>query len=125
MSQIERCSHFFNRITAKTDLDECRQLQNQINALLLGPDRNLIAAYANASIENSGDWVPLIISNQPQSAVASPTAGTCSNMILGASFEFLFAYTGSVHNPQAKIVGAQKTYLPPTDVQFQVCLDKN
>jgi len=109
--------HF--EMTTATGLNECIQLQKQINALLLGPDRNLIAAYANASVENPGDWVPLLIENQLQNTTTSPAAGTCANMIVGANFEFLFAYTGSIHNPQAKIIGAQKSYLPPTDVRFQ------
>lgn len=57
-----------------------------------------------------GDWAPVLLSNTPASRSQGHGAGThwkeaCSEVVLGLHVEVVHAATGSVANPQQKVIG--------------------
>lgn len=122
------------------NLNQCKQLRSAILNALTGPQRDRVAAYANASVHFARDWVPILTENAPQGEVAtresdfikqsfelnfkfkasSPRPGTCSNMILGMDIEFLYANTGVALKPQSKIIGVKFIYRAPQEISFRV-----
>lgn len=57
------------RLRADTNLTQCRRLRLNVLNALVGPVRDRVAAYANASILSAMDWVPILNENLPQGDV--------------------------------------------------------
>ncbi|XP_077978295.1 tectonic-1-like [Glandiceps talaboti] len=108
--------------------DLCEMIQEGINNTLLGPyPPTHIGMFGNTDPQTFGDWVPILQSNvQAGTPLVSTTCniqggdvGICRNMVMGVHLEILYANTGSLANPQPKIVGATYRYASPVQLEFQ------
>lgn len=96
-----------------TASSNCSLLQEEIYMAL---DRSnfdtsalFIGSFGNSSATNldASQWFEL--ARPSQTFPTSPNA-TCANMILGAQYQFLFANSGEISNPQPQVIGASYTY---------------
>lgn len=91
---------------SSADTRRCDIIFQQAVDALLGPTRSLdtdgsvyLASYGNTAVSKIGDWVPVI--------VGSYTTG-CTG--LSMQLEILYAQSGSLANPQSRIIGAKLSF---------------
>lgn len=96
-----------------------------------------MATYGNSAPEKTGDWVQVLL--DPADATPSKvidrlamtgltilsfqptsTPGVCTNVRLGMHVEVLYANSGSLNNPQAKVLGVRFRMENPQEIRFQV-----
>lgn len=102
----------------------CEELQRKINLIL---DKNnassgnlVVASFGNTSStkQDLNQWIPVLFEN---TTTACPTidqtaTATCPSVVVGAQYQFLYAYNGPISNPQAQIIGARLQYDCPQAV---------
>ncbi|XP_076058780.1 tectonic-1-like [Oratosquilla oratoria] len=103
--------------------NNCEELQKKILLLLHGNlNENFselrVAMYGDASVENTGDWIPILRPEEPRAKASSPgTTGECLGLILSLHMEIAYAMSGALSNPQAKVVSVVFHYGQPKDVE--------
>ncbi|TRY62620.1 hypothetical protein TCAL_00415 [Tigriopus californicus] len=114
---------------------ECENLRRQTMDLLVGGSgvetlrESMVASFGNSESQFPGDWVPVIVSNAPSppnqgNNNREERPGVCSNVVLGLHIEVVHSKTGSLANPQAKIIGVNYRFAPPQDVKIR-CLGQS
>lgn len=110
---------------------KCSQLQNDIFNYLIGkhlPDvttKNFfVAAYGNSKVEETGDWVQVLIDSFSilSSQVSFKTISNnlvCKNVITDLIIDVAYSQIGSFTNPQAKILGVSFQFGRPKDLTLQ------
>ncbi|XP_047137124.1 tectonic-3 isoform X1 [Hydra vulgaris] len=127
----------FNRIPVKFGIDfltacfvsvkknmtdnDCVIWQDQIFNLLLKDLPTHVASFGSLDGSTAAGWIA-IVNNKPTSKPSSSN-GECQNMVMGVSFEILYAKTGLFGNPQRKVVGFQVKYNTPRSLYF-LCIEK-
>lgn len=109
----------------------CDDMVQLIPAILDGPSFSAfqglgtvyVGTYGNSNISNllflePTDWIKVLKQDYP-----TPQGHNqgCSNIALSSKYEILYARTGSLTNPQAKIVGISYSYITTQFFRFQ-CL---
>ncbi|XP_006814551.1 tectonic-1 [Saccoglossus kowalevskii] len=112
-----------NLVVAYENLtDICVLIQEAVNNTLFGSSPPThVAMFGNSRVEMAGDWVPILYDNVPASNPSPSTGpeGVCHNMVLGVHLEILYADTGSLANPQPKIIGVTYRYAQPVELKYQ------
>lgn len=114
---------------------ECDKLRSQTMDLLVekrGTEilrESMIASFGNSETQFPGDWVPIIVSNAPSppnqgNYNREERPGVCSNIVLSLHIEVVHSKTGSLANPQAKIIGVNYRFGPPQDLKIR-CLGQS
>ena len=98
----------FMTIDNVMSLSKCEQLQKEIYSNLLGKLPTHVGSFGNPDHNKFSDWVP-IVNGAPASQPALSN-GQCFNIHTSVLFEFLYASTGFLKNPQRKIVGIHVKY---------------
>lgn len=91
--------------------------------------KSMIASFGNSETQFPGDWVPIIVSNAPSppnqgNYNREERPGVCSNIVLSLHIEVVHSKTGSLANPQAKIIGVNYRFGPPQDLKIR-CLGQS
>ena len=86
-------------------------------------DLDLVGIFGNADPADISQW--LEISNsmanpsyKAKSRIWNPTYSRCSGLISGLAYRIYWTYTGSVANPQAKII----RYVPIKEIQSSISI---
>ncbi|XP_049785025.1 tectonic-1 isoform X2 [Schistocerca cancellata] len=117
-----------------SNMTSCTSIQRKVFHIMLGNNAenitelqlfNLyVATFGDSSVEDTGDWVPILFENIPQSESSLDRNGNvfkCRNIITTFHTSILYSYTGSVLNPQAKIVATSFRFGTPHDLIYR-CL---
>lgn len=119
----------FNNMTS------CISLQRRIFRTMLGNFAenitefqllNLyVATFGDSTVEDTGGWVQVLFENIPQTESfldRSSDILKCRNVITVFHISILYSYTGSVLNPQAKIVATSFRFGTPHDLSYKSLL---
>ncbi|XP_046380204.2 tectonic-3-like [Haliotis rufescens] len=75
-----------------------------------------VAIFGNSDVKKVGDWTPVLVQNRPPLSAA---LGSNCFLSLGMHIQVLYAYVGSLVNPQPKIIGISFLYDAPQSVFFR------
>ncbi|XP_067655088.1 tectonic-3-like [Haliotis asinina] len=75
-----------------------------------------VAIFGNSDVKKVGDWTPILVQNRP--TLSAATGSSCF-LSLGMHIQVLYAYVGSLVNPQPKIIGISFLYDAPQSVFFR------
>lgn len=113
--------------------ESCIELQKTIFMLLLGEDvvhakndnyfNKFIATFGNAKVENTGDWIQILIDFFPVTATQvgfkfGYNTLMCKNIISELFVEIAYSNVGSFFYPQAKILGTSFQFGKHRDLLF-------
>ncbi|XP_049864585.1 tectonic-1-like [Schistocerca gregaria] len=117
-----------------SNMTSCTSIQRKVFHIMLGNNAEnitelqlfnfYVATFGDSSVEDTGDWVPILFENIPQYESSLDRNGNvfkCRNIITTFHTSILYSYTGSVLNPQAKIVGTSFRFGTPHDLIYR-CL---
>ncbi|EDV27408.1 uncharacterized protein TRIADDRAFT_53074 [Trichoplax adhaerens] len=110
------------RVELNNLTSDCQLIREQIINTLIGAEApTYVATYGNSAVENISDWVAILRQNVPQTSLNTLTgsSGICPNVVMGIHIQILWAYTGSLANPQAKIIGISTSYDDPQSLAYQ------
>ncbi|GFR83871.1 tectonic-1-like [Elysia marginata] len=113
-----------------TEGDNCLQLQQAIISAVEGygiplydpnfaeyPKNNrYVAIFGNSDNRKTGDWIEILYKGRPGNDVFQ---GSECKLSLGANIQILYANTGALANPQAKIIGVSYVYDAPQIILYQ------
>mmetsp|Transcript_27905 Transcript_27905/g.41133 ORF Transcript_27905/g.41133 Transcript_27905/m.41133 type:complete len:450 (+) Transcript_27905:567-1916(+) len=87
-------------------------------------DQDLIGIFGNADPLDRSQWIRIhsLLDDDPANAAVRsrvwlPSEGRCDGLLTKLQFHVLWTYVGSVDNPQAKIISAQKNYDESTSLK--------
>lgn len=109
-------------VTLNNLTNNCQLIREQILNALIGTDNpTRVAMYGNSAVENVSDWVTILRQNVPQtpSNELISSTGICPNVVMGIHIRVLWSYTGSLANPQAKVIGVSISYDDPRNLAYQ------
>ncbi|XP_068242172.1 tectonic-1-like isoform X2 [Palaemon carinicauda] len=101
----------------------CGVLQKKILSKLFGSaplnDAALrVASFGDSSINSPADWVPLLMTEEPQCGTLGQSYGSGQyfSLVTSLHIEIAFTLQGSLANPQAKVVGINVRFGDPQEV---------
>ena len=109
------------KVSTQTKEDLCKSIDRTIRKVLEAETDlktlNAIGVFGNSSTDLPSDWVSISEVGSP--TIDQLTENTCPILVTGISLQLYYAMTGSVDQPQQKIVGAVKKMQTKSDIRVK------